>query len=639
MRIYFPFFFCLFLFPYACVLSQDRYAALPDWYEDYDVKFYKIDIEADNTTADIQGSTVIKAEITRSGLERFTVELAEAVRVDSVRMDGRPASFRRDGDELYVLCPEPLPAGKMCSVTVFYAAANIKGDGFFSAVSNRTDRSWDVPVTWTLSEPYNAKNWFPCKQHLPDKADSAYIFITTPKGLKAGAPGVLTAVTPRPGNKLRHEWKTRYPTAYYLLSFAVSDYAEYTVYARPEGVGKPVPIQNYIYNKSGFLEEHKAVIDTTAALIELYSKLYLPYPFADEKYGHCIAPMGGGMEHQTMTTLSDFDFLLVAHELAHQWFGDLVTCASFQDVWVNEGFTTYTEYLALERLASREKALSWMRETHSTACWSQKGSVFVPKESADDTWRVFSMSLSYKKGAALVHNIRRIVNNDDKFFEVLRGFLRKYSFSVATGADFKKYAEEQTGIDFTRFFDQWYFGEGFPVFDISWKKSDGKIEILAEHVGSASSTPLFVTDLDIRLVKNDGSDTLVCVPIRTNRDIFTFRLAGNITAVDVDPEYYVLKQLQSNTLVKDLPTDDRFVRCPNRIKRKQNPVIEFASETDRKCEMKLTDATGEKFFAEMTIKRRKEAAIPMIDLPDGAYLLYIRNGKDQYIRKIVKTAY
>ncbi len=633
------FFLCLFLYPFIYIQSQEHYAQIPDWYKDYDVKFYKIDIEADNTTTDVKGCAEVTAEVMVSGLKQFTLELAEAIHVDSVWMNHQKVSFRRDGDYLHAICPAPLQVGALCDVKVFYAAVDIKADGFFSAISNRADNSWNVPVTWTLSEPTNAKNWFPCKQYLPDKADSAHIFITVPQGLKAGAPGVLTAITPMPGNKFRYEWKTRYPVAYYLLSFAVADYQDYTIYAHPKGVDKPVPVQNYIYNRNGYLDAHKAVIDTTAALIELFSELYLPYPFANEKYGHCVAPMGGGMEHQTMTTLSDFDFLLVAHELAHQWFGDLVTCASFQDVWINEGFTTYTEYLALERMASREKALGWMREAHAIATWSQSGSVFVPAESADDTWRIFSMSLSYKKGAVLVHNIRRIINNDEKFFEILRGFLRQYSFSVATGMDFKQFAEKQSGIDFTDFFDQWYFGEGFPIFDISWKKGNGEIEILVEHTGSASSTPLFKVDLDARIMKADGTDTIINIPVRTNHDIFRIKIAGNITGIEIDPDYYVLKQLQSNTLVRDLPTNDRFVRCNTRIKRKQNLEVAFASEADRNCVIKLTDANNEKVFTEMAVKRKKEVVIPMEQYPNGTYILYVQDGKQQYIRKIVKSTY
>ena len=618
---------------------QERYAPTPEWYHDYDVKFYKIDIEVDDTSADVKGYAEIIAEIGVPGLERFTLELNEAIQVDSVLMNGRLASFRRDGDLLYVLSSGQLTKGENYSVTVYYAAIGQKSGGFFSAVTNRKDSSWDIPVTWTLSEPFNAKNWFPCKQYLPDKADSAYMFITVPERLKAGAPGVLTAVTPMPDGKARYEWKSRYPVAYYLLSFSVADYQDYTFYAHPKGVDQPVMVQNYIYNREGYLDKNKADIDTTAALIELYSELFLPYPFADEKYGHCVAPMGGGMEHQTMTTLSGFDFLLVAHELAHQWFGDLVTCATFQDIWINEGFSSYAEYLALERMASSERAMAWLRETHNMASWTQNGSVFVPAQSADDHWRIFSTSLSYKKGALLVHHIRRIINNDDMFFDVLRGFLQKYSFSVATGVDFRQYLEEKTGMDFSLFFEQWYFGEGFPIFDVSWKNSDGTIEILVEHTGSSPATPSFITDLDVRITGTGGVDTLIQLPVRTRRELYQLKITGGVTEIDIDPGYYILKQVQSNAQVRDFPTDDNFVQCNKHIRRRQNLSVLFTAATERNCRVKLTDTDGEKVFADMTVNRKKELTIPMEELPNTTFLLYVQNEKNLYVRKIVKTAY
>jgi len=528
--------------------------------------------------------------------------------------------------------------GMICHVKVFYETTNSKSDSFFSALNNKIDGSWNIPVTWTLSEPFNARSWFPCKQYLPDKADSVYVFVTVPEHLKAGAPGVLSATTPMSGGKMRYEWKSRYPTAFYLISFSVADYQDYTVFAHPTGIEKPVPVQNLIYNREGFLEKNKAIIDTTAALIELYSELFIPYPFAAEKYGHCVAPMGGGMEHQTMTTISDFNFLLVAHELAHQWFGNLVTCASFQDVWINEGFASYAEYIALERLASRERALAWLREAHSIASWSQNGSVFVPTESATNNWRIFNHSLSYKKGALLVHHIRKMINDDQKFFDLLREYLLQFSFSVATGMDFKQFLQEQTGIDFTLFFDQWYFGEGFPIFDLSWKKTNEYVEILVEHTGSSSATPLFMIDLEVKIAKTNG-DTLLQLPIRSQRVFFKIKTNEEPKGIEIDPGYYVLKQVQNSALVRDFPTDDSFVQCNTQIKRRQALEVQFSSETDRNCLVRLTDASGTKVFTEMTAKRKKTVSIPMESLPNGAFLLYVQNGKDLYVRKIVKTTW
>jgi aminopeptidase N len=614
--------------------SSDIYAPVPEWYQDYDVKCYKINIEADNLSAKVCGYVEILAKITKNDLKQFTLDVSDALQVDSVYMNGQQVSFHREKGCLFA--DYPLEQGKTCQARVYYATTTANNGGFFSAITNQAD-SWGVPVTWTLSEPDNAKEWFPCKQYLPDKADSAQVFITVPNNLKAGAPGKLVNISKMPGAKLRYEWKTNYPIAYYLLSFAVSDYQEYITYARPKGINHPIPIQNYIYNKDGCLEKNKAVIDTTGRLIEMFSDLYIPYPYANEKYGHCTAPMGGGMEHQTMTTLSEFSTLLVAHELSHQWFGDLVTCATWQDIWLNEGFASYSEYLTLEQLGTKEEALEWMRTAHQMAIWARNGSVFVPKESINDTWRIFSMNLSYKKGAILVHQIRHIINDDRKFFDVLRGFLRKYSFSSTTAMDFKHFAEEQTGIDFTQFFNLWYFGEGFPVLDISAKKSAGIVEIAVTNEGSSSATPLFAVDLDLKLLKTNGTDTIVQLPIRFQQEKFVLTVPG-ITDFVVDPDYNLLKEVNKD-FVKDLPTNDHFVQCNTRLKRKQDLTISLSEPPARNCRLKLTNAQGDKIFAEASAQRKINITLPTNDIPNGTYLLYVTNGKAQYVRKIVKHTF
>ena len=193
------------------------------------------------------------------------------------------------------------------------------------------------------------------------------------------------------------------------------------------------------------------------------------YPFISEKYGHCVAPLGGGMEHQTMTTLANFNFLLVAHELAHQWFGDYVTCGSWQDIWINEGFASYAEYIACQYLQSQTNADLWMADAQTYVKSETDGSVFVPEAFSTDEERIFDYRLSYKKGAAIIHMIRGELQNDSLFFSILRDYLDRYKNDVATGEDFKEVLEEKSGRDFTAFFNQWFYGEGYPSITVNWK--------------------------------------------------------------------------------------------------------------------------------------------------------------------------
>ncbi len=197
------------------------------------------------------------------------------------------------------------------------------------------------------SEPFAAKDWWPNKQVLTDKADSVWVFLTTSPNEMAGSQGLLTNVTVLDNNQLRYEWKSNYPIAYYLISFAVSDYQEYNIYAKPEGLeNDSILIQNFIYNHPNYLNNYKINIDATAPMIELFSDLYAMYPFKDEKYGHCITQLGGGMEHQTMSTMVVF-IRLGCHELAICGLATMLPV--LPGVILGErGFATYTDYLANE---------------------------------------------------------------------------------------------------------------------------------------------------------------------------------------------------------------------------------------------------------------------------------------------------
>ncbi len=432
----------------ACLFSnkaQTKEPVIPDGTEtgkNYDVRFYFLDLNVSDTSTYMEGRVAVHVAVNDQTGQHIILDMSNLLHADSVLVNQRKTDFSQNDNQLNVTLPVLADGDSIVVIDVFYHG--LGKNVVLPGVYNKVVASLNRRITWTLSEPFDAQNWFPCKQSLTDQADSVYVFLSTDKNLKAGSNGLLSASTDLPGNRVRYEWKSRYPIDYYLISFAVGDYMDYSFYA-PVNDSDSVLVQNYIYNDAEYYNQNKPLIDKTSDLMKLYSGLFGDYPFKDEKYGHSVAPGGGGMEHQTMTTLVNFSFLLVAHELAHQWFGDYVTCETWQDIWINEGFASYSEYLANQYLVSQTEADSWIIRTHEYVKSVPGGSVFVPEEYANDEDRIFEYRLTYSKGAAIIHMIRQEVGNDDLFFNILREFLKRYSNGNATGNDFRDLCTEMTG--------------------------------------------------------------------------------------------------------------------------------------------------------------------------------------------------
>jgi len=346
--------------------------------EEYDVSFYFLNLNVESNTTYLSGNVTIQAKSTVAELNTFAFELVQAMTIDSVRVNGIKLAFQHANDLATVPLSIPIQQGNLFSVKIYYHGTPPAGEdnsGVFTAFSSTYQKN----VTWTFSEPYAAKEWWPTKQDLTDKADSVWVFLTTSPENRAGSEGLLKGITAMPNGKFRYEWKSRYPVDYYLISFAVADYQDYRLYAYPAGTDS-ILIQNYIYDTPACLSDNKAAIDGTAATLELFSDLFGTYPFAEEKYGHCLTQLGGGMEHQTMTTLGSFNFELIAHELGHMWFGDKVTCATWSDIWINEGFATYTDYLAHHFLTTPFYDSVWLKTVNDKVKAEPGGTVYVPED-------------------------------------------------------------------------------------------------------------------------------------------------------------------------------------------------------------------------------------------------------------------
>jgi aminopeptidase N len=605
-----------------------NYANSEETRDRYNVLFYGFDLNVSDSSTYLSGSVSILLKSTVSQLQQVVLDFADELKTDSVMVNDSHSTYTHTLDELIVQLDQPLALGKKIMITVYYHGLG-KNSGVSSGIYNKYVSEWNKQVTWTLSEPFSAKDWFPCKQVLNDKADSVYIFLSTDNRLKAGSNGLLTAEVPLPDNRVRYEWKSRYPIAYYLISFTVGDYMDYSFYLKDKTENDSLLIQNYIYNDSAYLTQNKAAIDNTADLISLFSDLYGNYPFSKEKYGHCVAPFGGGMEHQTMTTLVNFSFLLVAHELAHQWFGDDVTCATWQDIWINEGFASYSEYLAYQYLKSQDVANSWITNCHAYIKSEPNGSIYVPADDALDEDRVFDYRLSYRKGAAIIHMLRHEIDNDKVFFGALTGFLEHFRHSNATGADFRDYLETYTGMELDVFFDQWYYGEGYPIHHITWHHRNDTLYINSLQTVS-SKTPFFNVLLEFKVSLNN-SDTLISLRQTDSFNTWQVYLPGVVNAIEADPHQWLIYELASLTNVKPEGSTTFIKIAPNPVREKV--IVEFATSPTDNYTMYLAGSTGRIITIKKQTGRRE--VIDVDGYPSGIYFIILSNNHTTHIGKFI----
>jgi aminopeptidase N len=515
--------------------------------EKYDVHFYYLNLNMTNTSTSLSGFTEIHATC-RQNLDSALVELFPSFVISSIEVDGSPVGYNRTNTALKI--PVNKTSGQNFVLHINYAgtpptaATNPLGGG---GMTNASSPTWGNQVTWSLSEPFSAMEWFPVKQSLTDKADSCAVWITVPNTCKAGSNGVLEQVVDLGNGTQRFEWKHRHPIAYYLISVAVAQYVEYNVTANPAGSG-PVLIQNYIYNNPQTLTNFQNDIDETVDFLELFASQFGPYPFANEKYGHCMAPISGGMEHQTMTTQGFFTPTLTAHELAHQWFGDHVTCKSWADIWVNEGFASYAEYLMLENLYAGQQQQD-MLTRHQEIMSTSGGSVYVLDSLNDGA--IFDSRLVYDKGAAIIHTLRYLINDDAQFFQALQNYQSQFADSTALATDVMSVFETVTGKDFTNFMQEWYYGEGYPTYSVRWNVvgNDALVEI--NHTTSKPSvTPTFTNDLDLRFSRTGMSDTIIRFGIYNNQSQFIVPNAANFLNVNsIDPNNWIINK--NGSIVKD----------------------------------------------------------------------------------------
>jgi aminopeptidase N len=498
----------------------------------YNVSYYECHWKVNPSALFISGNVKVQFKPTDGTLFKMYLDMHHNLAADSVLYHGTKLLTKRHLERLYItLPPTGLPQGITDSIVVYYQGAPPKTNRSFVQEYHA-----NVPIVWTLSEPYGAKDWWPCKQALDDKADSIDIYVQTQKENKVASNGWLMSVTPIDTEYIHH-WRHRYPIEAYLVAIGVTPYAEFTDYVKWSPTDS-FPILNYVYKEdsAAYRIPAQATVGIMQTLIEKFGR----YPFDKEKYGHAEFGYGGGMEHQTMSFMRNMNFYLIAHELGHQWFGNMITCGSWADIWLNEGFATMSEMVIAQYLVSEQEGRKSRNSNRKFAMDSEGGTVIV-KDTLDVS-RTFSPALTYAKGGSVL-NMLRFIMGDSLFFTGIRNYLSdpNMAYSTALTQDFKKHMEQVYGKSLQYFFDQWIYGEGYPIFDLHYTVQASTLRI---NLGQKASTQFGVQFFDIPVpirVWTKGKDTSLVLTAMSARQDFTYNLAfTEIDSIQADPDVWIL---------------------------------------------------------------------------------------------------
>lgn len=523
----------------------------------YDLTYHRLEWNIDPAVAFISGN-VTSTFTAKEDLTTITFDLADNLTVSGVTQNGTALTFSQNtNDELIITLSQMLLQGQSTTLVITYSG-NPVSSGFGSFEQSTHN---GAPIIWTLSEPYGAKGWWPCKQDLNDKVDSIDVYITTPQQYVAVSNGLEKSQVINGSSKTTH-FRHQYPIPAYLIAIAVSNYEVYA--HQVANNGNPFDIVNYVYPEN--LTSAQSSTGVTVDIMNLFTQLFEEYPFADEKYGHAQFGWGGGMEHTTVSFMGGFSRDLIAHELAHQWFGNKITCGSWKDIWLNESFATYLTGLTTENLDGDAAFKNWRIFNINSAISQPDGSVYLSDADTTSVSRIFNGRLSYRKGAVVLHMLRKKLG-DTVFFQGMKNYLTdpNLAYDYAKTPDFISKMESASGMDLSEFFNDWIYNQGHPSYSLTWfQPQSDQLKITLNQTQSHSSVSFFEAPLPIKVIGTNNEELDLILDNTYNGEEFLENVSFTVASIQIDPDYHLISKNNNSVLnIEDEFSNNSFTIYPN----------------------------------------------------------------------------
>lgn len=597
----------------------------------YDVLFYHLDLNIAVDSTYISGNVLMKSEVVVNDVDSIHLDLNRSLTVDSVT--GNVNGFLLAGDRIKVSLDRVYNTGEEFEIRVWYQGQPVLAGGY-KGLRYETHNN-NEPVIATLSTPYVAHYWYPCKDGPQDKPDSVYVDITIPNREYSGIPlqavsnGILDTVVDL-GAHRRFEWKHRYPVVTYYVMVAISNYRLYSQEYSNDSIS--FPLDYYLFD-----EDYNASIpalEDFPPVFDHFNDIFGLYPFADEKYGMTQLGFYGAIENQTNTIINKMTepwFWIFVHELGHMWFGDMITCANWHHAWLNEGFASYSEALYVEHIYGFEEYRQWMEGDE----YYDEGTLYLQYL---DTFNVFQ-PIIYTKGAYALHMLRGVLG-DSVFFDAIKNYATDpaFAYADATTEDFREVCEETSGEDLEYFFDQWIYDEYYPIYKYNFADSPGLtlLKIYQSQGDDYGWRYVFEMPLQIKFIFEDASDTLLSVWNANKWETYSFSFDKAVSSVFIDPEKWVLK---SAIFDPGLPVgiseteDDIWAEVyPNPAD--ENLIVEFYSKENLPFDLTLFNTSGQQIFHMAGVSAGKKF-VDVSDLNPGFYHLFISSGDLQLTKKLI----
>jgi aminopeptidase N len=439
-----------------------------------DLLYYHLDIRVDPEKQWISGKNTIRFRMLKDG-NRIQLDLSESLKIDKILFGRRQLKYERDSGAVFVDFPQTLRSGQVYSIDFYYSGHPVE-TGRFGGMTFKKDPAGRVWIN-TACEGDGASVWWPNKDQWRDEVENMDISVAIPNGLVDVSNGKFVGKTGLGDGYTRWDWHVHYPINNYDVALNIGDYVHFS-----DHLGN-LPLDYYVLPED--LDKAKTQFAQVKGMLEAYQHYFGPYPFPEDGYKLIEAPYLG-MEHQSAVAYGNgfkngylgrdwtgvgisprFDFIII-HESGHEWFGNSITAADRSDMWIHEGWTTYLESLYVEYRWGKADAIKYLNGDKAKVknlrpVIAERGVNAEPDED------------QYFKGALMINTLRSVVNDDAKWWTLIRGFYQRFKYQNIMTGEVVTYFNQQTGMNLTPIFDQYLRHRQIPRLELLFGEAPGLV--------------------------------------------------------------------------------------------------------------------------------------------------------------------